>query len=544
MEPRDDGFRVPVAPVATRASRRWLLAAGGATLAVAAAIAVAQGAPVPVPEPSFSAVVPRPPTTTAPVDRAIATPLPAQEWFTGPEAPMDSVLLDGEAVRWLHIASARSTEPVEGVPGRDLLLRTRADGTLCLCVRPADPDGEGAGTVESIRVDADLNESSRAVLRELPVDRSAGPASRTLVSIEPAHDGRTALLAWLIPSRTAWSIGLDTIDLAASEIVESADLSIRPPRASYFLPAVSAPTLQIAPDGRHAFVAVGAPSGTPEGYGSFAGAAWIVELDGARIGRSTRLDLAPDLRLDRCSWIDFVSAGVVAAACHDPSTGATDDVAVHRWGADGLALADGPLGLDGIDLGQPLIDQADGIVYAWDPVGHRLDAVDLVRGGRRSIEVPERDVPTGVVRLRTRPPASAVADATIRWSDGGPGIAHPTKRTLVGSPDGRWLYAVGRTPDGAGSTGIWAFDADSLQPIERWPALASYDEVGLLEGGRWLMAIGRPGVTAAGGRAAWGVSLTVHDVRSGRPIRRIGDLSLGEPVAIHRDGPIAAAPTP
>ena len=324
-------------------------------------------------------------------------------------------------------------------------------------------------------------------------------------------------------------------------MTNSIDLSIRPPRASYFPPAVPAPTLQIAPDDRHAFVTVGAPSGAPEGYGSFRGVGWVVEFDGTHLGPATALELADDLRLDRCSWMDFVSAEVVAAMCADPSSDDAGAVAIHRWGMDGRALPGDPLRLVGLDPDRPLIDQTHGIVYLWDAIDHRLVAIDAVRGGERSARVEQRDAPSAVVHVGdgARDPASN--DVTVHWSDGGPGIAHATRRLLIGSSDGRWLYAAGRTA-ADGSTGVWVFDSASLAALERWPALTSYEDLALLDDGRWLLALGQPGVGPTGDRAPWGVSLTVLDTRSGRPIRRIADVGLGASVAFHRAGPVVAGP--
>lgn len=115
-------------------------------------------------------------------------------------------------------------------------------------------------------------------------------------------------------------------------------------------------------------------------------------------------------------------------------------------------------------------------------------------------------------------------------------------RTLVGSPDGRVLSAVGVGPHPGSSSGIWVFDTHTLRLLERWPALASYESMTLFEDGRWLAAVGRPGLTAAGGPARWGTSVTVHDTVTGRPVLRIGDLGTDDAVAFPWPGPVAATP--
>ena len=110
------------------------------------------------------------------------------------------------------------------------------------------------------------------------------------------------------------------------------------------------------------------------------------------------------------------------------------------------------------------------------------------------------------------------------WADGRSTTEARGERALVGSPDGSLLFAVGVGSVSDSSSGVWVFDAQTLEIIERWPAAAAYSSIALLEDGRWLAAIGRPGVTATGSPAAWGTSLTVHDATTGRPILVIGDL--------------------
>jgi hypothetical protein len=169
-----------------------------------------------------------------------------------------------------------------------------------------------------------------------------------------------------------------------------------------------------------------------------------------------------------------------------------------------------------------------------------LLAVDLVRGGWRTAgSAPsDRDNPGEVLTVdQRRPPGPPTT-----WSSGRPATDGPRARALVGSPDGRLLFAIGTGSDPGSSSGIWVFDTQTLQLLERWPALASYESVSLLEDGRWLAAIARPGVTASGGPADWGTSVTIHDTTTGRPVLRIGDLRTVGQVTFPWPGPEAATP--
>jgi hypothetical protein len=189
-------------------------------------------------------------------------------------------------------------------------------------------------------------------------------------------------------------------------------------------------------------------------------------------------------------------------------------------------------------LEDPLLDVMNGVAYAWN--GHALLAADLLRGDWRSADSPsgDRDNPGAIVIEGERPQPGP----PTTWSDGRSAADGPRERTLVGSPDGRLLYAIGTGSDPGSSSGIWVYDAQTLQPIERWPALASYESVTLFEDGRWLAAVGRPGVTATGGPAEWGTSITIHDTTTGRPVLRIGDLQTDEDVTFPWPGPQAATP--
>jgi hypothetical protein len=130
----------------------------------------------------------------------------------------------------------------------------------------------------------------------------------------------------------------------------------------------------------------------------------------------------------------------------------------------------------------------------------------------------------------------------VRWSTGLP-PGHMGTSRIAGSPDGRLLYAAGVGQRG-GSSGIWVFDAHTLRLLERWPASAAYESLALLDDGRWLLAIGRPGVADDGRPADWKTSVTVHDTRTGRPVVRFGDFGRDTTLTFPAPRPLAAAPPP
>ena len=539
------GSSFPAAPVEPGGGRWPRLVAGlGLAVVVGSFVLARLSAET---EPGRVSEAVRPSATAAQVEptparvEAIATALPVQEWFTAPAAPIDNLLVEAGSVRWLRVASARLLDEALARPGRDLLLRGLHGGTVCLCWRSPGIEAGGPWALDLVRLDDGLRQTARstvAIVDGLDVaDPAGGP---TLVAIEPSPDGRFAYLARTIRSATQWQFGLDLIDLGTAAVVDSVDLISIPQFDRSGVPAIDPPTLRIAPDGRHALVTLAIDSTAPVGAPPTAHRAWIVGLDGRTFGPMVVADAIADAPLAACPWIDFVTPAIVAMGCRGPDAATASAFEIRRYDIAGRDLGPAAGDRSGPDADQPLIDATDGVAYAWDPVGHTLFAADLVRGEWRTAgSAPsDRDNPAEVLAVGLRPPFGP----PTTWSDGRPATERSRASALVGSPDGRLLFAIGTGSNPGSSSGIWVFDTQTLRLLERWPALASYESVTLFEDGRWLAAIGRPGVTASGGPARWGTSITVHDTTSGRPVLRIGDLGTVGPVTFPWPGPEAAAP--
>jgi hypothetical protein len=532
-----DRFEVPTTPIAPgREGRPWLvvlLLVG----AVAGAFVLARWTP----DADESRVSPevRPTLAIGEVE-PVATPLPLLQWFTGPEAPLDDVLLEAGQVRRLRLASAQVTDGILAQPGRDLLLPASRGGTVCLCWDPSGADASDSPRLQLVRLDADQVETSRTTIATVDgLDLSWRQAGPTSVALEPSADGRFAYLARAVRSAMRWQVSLDVIDLASERIVDTLDLMARRQADHTPVARLDGPTLRVAPDGRHLLVAATAARVRFIGPDRITARAWIVGLDGARIDSVAAADGVVQGGGPACEWIDFVTADIVAQGCRTPIGAPEASFEIRRHGLDGRDL--GPIAVDPwppAASGFPLIDATRGIVYGWDPDVHTLHAVEVASGAQRDADTSatESGAPDSVIINGSR---RAVGTPTpTAWSDGRSTIEARGERTLVGSPDGRLLFAIGAGSKPDGTSGVWVFDAQTLEVIEQWPALASYASVSLLEDGRWLAAIGRPGVTAGGGLAAWGTSLTVHDTTSGRPVLRVGDLGTGTKVTF----PWAEAP--
>jgi hypothetical protein len=74
------------------------------------------------------------------------------------------------------------------------------------------------------------------------------------------------------------------------------------------------------------------------------------------------------------------------------------------------------------------------------------------------------------------------------------------------------------------STGVWVFDALTLDVIARWAPATMYDELGLTPDGRFVLASGLEGLSPDGTLADWAGSLTIHDARTGQVVEQVGDI--------------------
>jgi hypothetical protein len=536
----------PVAPGGGRRPRllAWLvLAVVVGSFAIArltpgpgatAVVETERPAPTPTPTSSVTATPVQPRAPAVPV----ATTLPRRVWFGGPEPPIQDLLVEAGTVRRLSLTAGRLSGEALAEPARDLLLRGTDGGTVCLCWSGATGVSVDAADLDLVHRDGQGGESSRRRVTIGALDGVGGTERHVEAALEPGPDGRLAYLARTARTATAWQVSLDAIDLDTATVVGSVDLVPLHDADRSVVRALGPPTLRIAPDGRHALVMSAISRETSAGTVATARHAWVVGLDGPDFGGVTAADAIADALGSGCLWVGFATPAIVAEGCDTLSA----SLEIRRYDLAGRDL--------GSTVGDPpephaneaLLDSMHGVAYTWDPVGHLLLAIDLADGAWRSTTVGK---PTGA----TENPAEIVIEAArpspgpaTVWSNGRPATDVPRDRTLVGSPDGRLLYAAGFGARPGSSSGIWVFDTQTLKVIEHWPARTAYTSVTLFENGRWLAAVGRPGVTAGGGPAEWGTSMTIHETLTGRQVLLLGDLAVDEPLTFPGPGPEAVVP--
>jgi hypothetical protein len=184
-----------------------------------------------------------------------------------------------------------------------------------------------------------------------------------------------------------------------------------------------------------------------------------------------------------------------------------------------------------------LVDGTHGRVYAWTSFDHglfRIDAATRALSVRLLAGLDSNGSPT----VPTVTPEATSAHATPD-PHAGPAAWQPTARAtetiespLVGSPDGRLLYAAGlsfgveNAAGGPGPTGIWVFDAGSLALVDHWAPALTYRALGLHPNGRYLVATGEPSAEEVAAFGNHGAELAVLDRRNGSVVVILRELGL------------------
>jgi hypothetical protein len=182
---------------------------------------------------------------------------------------------------------------------------------------------------------------------------------------------------------------------------------------------------------------------------------------------------------------------------------------VRRLAADGSLLGDvrinGAVGIEG----DPTALSADGTtLYVWDPSGATLTGVDLAKGTKSSGK--------GIAAANEGP-----LTALGQWLAPTAAAKSFLRGALAISPDGSRVYAIGVKGGGvsseaAGSTGVFAFDAASLESVGVWQPTADYVSLAVSADGLSVYAAGLPGIDAAGQRQlSQQASITVFDTTDG-----------------------------
>ena len=403
--------------------------------------------------------------------------------------------------------------------GPTTILARPGGGWLCICgAWVGSSEGRPTGidlTLESADANGAAGPSStiRAVRGE--PDRGVPIASQPeLVDVRAtgSADGRVAFVAWSARAgSTGWTAGIDVIDVASATVVSSTPLAVPEPAGAEARPTTRiAPRIAVAPAGDAILVSgfwyVETPGPTvPSGTDH-----WVASFDGRVIGS---LEPAGATSGARCQEVvsGLVDAATYYAVCWLPD----GPIAVERISVDGRPVdrTEVPRFDGGLETGSLVTRQVDGL-FLWDPVDARLTRFDLKSAAVKSSSREASLQPTTALDA-----LAALGRQLGRWM--APTVVAKVRLepALVAAADGTKIYALGIDPpsgeDTVGSSGIYVFDAASLEPAGHWASTADFASLAISPDGRYLYAAGQPGVDAAGNASTNDASITVYDTADG-----------------------------
>ena len=501
--PAADGYEVRSRLEARRSWRGRFV-----TLLAAAAIVLWAGSTLLAPpNQSIARSTARPASeSSAPIDSRATFPADVQMFASMRSEIVPTLTFNGP--EWLD--ASRPHERMSAHAGIAEWAFIWADGTAaCICHEPGQ-----AGSTASRHIawfDRDGRPTASEPLEGWP---NVGE-NRVVTAVAWDPTAPAFYLAWgeLLP--TGWTVRLQLRDAmggghatvtVASEVFAEAPLGTSVGIA-----------VEIAPDGRRARVELALAPFEPI---SDSMRRWIVPIEGATFGSPRLGQKAADADGD-CAPLGWATNDEYLELCNRFTRSGEGVTVLLREAWDGrldrLEIEDaGP-----VDW---IIDQTRGRLFVWQPGANRLVGIDVARLAFGSRSSPE--LGADATFAPEAPWPSPVGEQTI-WAPRGAGRFEPEAfqgtpgvqpRTLVGSRDGRVIYTIGFRADGgfvdeSRSSGIWAFDADTLGLIGHWDPAGEYDELAMTPDGAYVIAIGGPLQTESFGNH--GRTIAFHDARTG-----------------------------
>ena len=483
-------------------------------------VAVVPGAPSPSPSATR-----RPRITAEP----LATPLPTRE-VNGTELPSERrlVLGNGQQILDLGTGTVRSF----GRQYEDLLWPI-GDELVCVCLVRSS-DASSGPFLRFARFDlggAPLLERELLSLEDVvPVPEMTEGFNMT-AAIDAA--GERLVLVDVVRRPPDWVVELHVVDpqtgdLLDSTVVHTFPVDIEEPqRGASPSPRNDggppdgvyawASTVALSPDGGLAFVTV-AQSEVRGGEWIGRNLEWLVPIVDEGSGEPAALSADASLEADR--WCvgrpTFLDAELIVQLCGPPPEPFESSFwSVRRLTADGESLGDLPIGdarSDGSSSATMIVDRARRSVVMWDTFRHLVSRVDVDSG-----RVHEGVVTESMLPGDRRPSGRG-------WIGADPG--------LVASTDGTRLYALGLAsgPGNVGvSTGVWVFDAETLELLDHWAPRALLTSLALSADGRFVYATGAAGYDVDGRENhRWRASVSVYDATTGQVVVLYGSIGEGQ----------------
>jgi hypothetical protein len=261
--------------------------------------------------------------------------------------------------------------------------------------------------------------------------------------------------------------------------------------------------IAIAPDSGFVYASVSVSEGQADNW-TIGNREWMIPVRRGVPGTPARV--SPAASLDPEGWCpgrpSFVDTELMVQVC-TPIAGQAPGNAyyVRRVTTAGESPGDLPIPGQPPDGSYPVtavVDRAGRVAFVWDPVSHRMTRVGIDDG----------TVHTGTVNAAYLPDDRLPGNERYIGADPGLAVA----------PDGRRLYALGLGA-GAGqagaSTGVWVFNAATLNVIGHWEPRAFLISLAVSADGRFVYVAGAAGFDVEGRENPWPASVTVYDAATG-----------------------------
>jgi len=505
----------------------WLIVAGLAGFIV---VGLALGTASDNGRPASSAAVVAPQVSVSPRATRQPTPtprrlppLPAVQVIGG-EIPTERRLIYANGLQVLDLATGELTTPAR--PWEDILLSLGDGELVCACMMRRLPTGDAVGARVILRFErldaAGIAGVDRDVLTFDGVVEVREMDQGFTMAASLSTDKRSLFVLTAVRRPPVWVVELHQVDVSSGDLIGSTHLDELPVDVTDPEPSPSDASPTPRPDGT-------APDGfylwanwlTMSPDGAFATASlaysevrgetwrngsreWMIPLTDGRAAPA--IPFTAEAQIGPDAWClgppEFVTNDLLVQVCTsaDPSRSPSGYI-VRRVATDGSSL--GTLAIPDSeyqDRYQPAVavDRTNRAVLTWDPIRHSLARVSIDDGS-----VVVRDIDPSMLP-DVEPPSSR------GYFGADPG--------LVVSADGRRIYALGfgmGPTDSGTSTGIWVFDGENLNLLDRWLPKAVLISIGASADGRFVYAAGANGFDVEGNQTRWPASVTVYDAQTG-----------------------------
>ena len=503
----------------------WL---GAATLAVVATVALSFVA-VWLTSPRRDAGIVGASPSLTPSSSALvpaSSPLPQLVQTGDLPAPSSIMVSAGGAYRLADLRTGSlGGGPSSSSEGQSAMFARPGGGWLCVCGAWSGRSGGRTTTIELVLEVLDAGGASVSTAPHRTIEGRPDPSEPTerqpqVVSdrISGSGDGRFAFIGWSRrDAADGWTVGVDIIDLASLATVGERQFTLDEPAVINGRARVrTAPAVAMSPGGDAVLLSSLWYEDVPESATVPLGTDhWIVPFDGTSLGEpapagGTTGDVCDELDaglLERRSADD----PAYYAVCWSPN----QRMLVKRMAAGGRLVdatdVPGPSG--GFD-GLTAVERRGDAIFIWSPDRRVLTRFDLA-----TTEIRNSPAATGAATPSSDGPLAAIGRRVGRWLAPAALAKVILEPGIVVSPDGTRVYALGIDGppgnDSTGSSGVFVFDAASLEPLGTWAPLADLSSLAISGDGRSVYAAALPGVDAAGEVAPFEASVTVYDTADG-----------------------------